>query len=328
MALTPTTRARGANARAVAAFETTPGTVPGAAAKWFRVPFVSHGLGEERGLIESDLLGQGREMQDPTPDVATNDGDIVVPVDVRNFARFLQLFFGDPTTSGPTQVNGADVFQHVFRSGAQTLPSMSIEIGMPEVPSFSVHRGARGNQLRISMARGGLLNATCSLVCIGESDPVDATVGSANPVELATTRFPQATGYIRKDGQILGSVVSADFTFSNNLEKVETIQPDGRIEDSDPAMAQMTGSVTIKFKDRTLLNAATTSPPTPIELVFGWKVGNHELLFTVGRVFLPRAKNPIQGPGAIQASYNWQSSKPGASNTVVVTLKNDVASYA
>lgn len=321
MALAPT-RARGSNARAVGVFETTPGAVPVAASDWFTIPFVSHGLGEERGLIESDLLGQGREMQDPTPDVATNDGDIVVPVDARNFGRFLRLFFGDPVTTG------AGPYTHVFKSGSQALPSMAIEIGSPEVPAFSVNRGARGNQLRIALARSGLLNATCSLICIGETELTNATVGKANPAELQTLRFPQATGSVKKDGVALGSVVAADFTYSNNLEKVDTIQEDGRIEDSDPGMSQMTGSVTVKFKDKTLLAAASTNPPTPVELSFGWKVGAFTLIFTVPRVFLPKPKRPITGPGGIQAQFNWQSAKGAAGNSVIVTLVNDVEAYA
>ncbi|MBB4154177.1 hypothetical protein GGQ80_002087 [Sphingomonas jinjuensis] len=323
MALTPTTRARGSNARVVAAFESTPGTVPGSSDNWFTVPLVSHQLGEERPLLPSDLLGLGREMQDPTPDVATNDGDIVVPVDVRNFARWLSLFFGAPQTTGS---NGA--YTHVFGSGAAVLPSMSIEVGAPEVPAYSVHRGARGNQLRIAMSRSGLLNATCSLVCIGETDPVAATVGAVNPGALAVTRFPQATGYVKKGGQVLGSVVGADFAYSNNLEKVETIQADGRIEDSDPGMAGMSGSVTVRFKDTALLAAASASPPQPVELAFGWKFGAFELVFLVGRVFLPRPKRPITGPNGIQAVFNWQAAVASSGKSVVVTLLNDVASYA
>jgi len=147
MALTPTKRARGSNAKVIGAFETTPGAVPATNGGWFGLPIVSHSLGEERPLIASDLLGQGREMQDPTPDVATNDGDIVVPVDARNFGRWLKLFFGDAAVTG----NATDGYTHTFTSGAQVLPSMSIEVGSPEVPAYAVNRGARGNQLRIGM---------------------------------------------------------------------------------------------------------------------------------------------------------------------------------
>ncbi|MGN6270864.1 MAG: phage tail tube protein [Sphingomonas sp.] len=314
------TRARGANAKAIGAFEATPGTVPANTDPWFKLPFVSHTLGEERPLISSDLLGEGREMQDPTPDVATNDGDMVVPVDARNFGNWLKLFFGAPTTTGTEE----DGYEHEFVSGAAALPSMSIEIGAPEVPAFSVHRGARGNQLKIGMTRSGLLNATCSLICVGETDPVAASVGAVNPTVLAVTRFPQAVGAVKKDGVALGSVVSADFTYSNNLEKVETIQADGRIEDSDPGQAMMSGSITVRFKDTTLLTAATAG--TSCELDFGWVVGELGLLFAVPRVFLPKPKRPISGPNGIQAQFNWQASGANG-NAVTVTLSNDVASY-
>ncbi|WP_174291006.1 phage tail tube protein [Sphingomonas bacterium] len=313
-------RARGANAKAFGVFEATPGTVPAAGPAWFGCPFVSHTLGEERPLIMSDLLGQGREMQDPTPDVATNDGDMVVPVDVRNFGHWLKLYFGAPVST--PGAGGEEV--HTFTSGAQTLPSMSIEVGAPEVPAYSQHYGLRGNQLKIGMARTGLLNATCSLVGIGETPIAGVSAAGGATPSLAVARFPQATGSVSKDGAALGSVVSADFTYSNALEKVETIKADGRIEDSDPGMVSMTGSVVVRYKDLTLYNAASTS--TPCELDFGWVTGPHGLLFKVPRVFLPAVKRPVSGPNGIQATYNWQASGAG-SNSVIATLTNDVAGY-
>lgn len=321
MALTPTTRARGSNIKVIGCFETTVGAVPANNGGWGTIPLVSHSLGEERPLIESDLLGQGREMQDPVPDVATDDGDIVVPVDVRNFGRWLKLFFGQPVTTGDAE----DGYEHVFTSGAAALPAMSIEIGSPEVPAFSVNRGARGNQLRIAMSRSGLLNATCSLICIGETDPAGVSVGPVNPTALPTTRFAQATGFVNKDGIPLGSVVGADLTFSNNLEKVETIQEDGRIEDSDPGMAQISGSLTVKFANTTLLAAATAR--TPLDVEFGWTFGEFSLVFRVERLFLPLSKRPVTGPNGIQAQFNFQASAPVGGHCCVVTLVNDVATY-
>jgi hypothetical protein len=253
--------------------------------------------------------------------VATNVGDIVVPVDARNFGKWLRLFFGDAVKTGDTESG----FTHVFTSGAQALPSMSIEIGSPEVPAFSTHRGARGNQLRIAMSRSGLLDATCSLICIGETPIVNASVGPASPAALETARFPQATGFVRKGGQPLGSVLAATLTYSNNLEPVETIQGDGRIEDSDPGMAQGSGAITLKFADLAMLNAATNGEP--VDLEFGWAIGAFSLIFTVPRVFLPRPKKPITGPSGIQIELNWQSAKGDGGFAMQAALKNDVASY-
>lgn len=310
-------RAIGANTKVAGAFEVTPGTIP--ANGFFAMPIVSHTLGEERPLISSDLLGLGREAQDPIGDRATNAGDIVVPVDVRNFGRWLKLFFGPPA-----EVAGAGAEEvHTFTSGAASLPSMAIEVGAPEVPAYSTHYGIRGNQLKIGLSASGLLNATCSVIAIGETAPVAASVAGV-PATLATTRFAQATGSITKDGAALASVVSADFTFSNGLDPVQTIKADGRIEDSDLGMVMMSGSLTVRFRDTVLLTAASTG--APCELDFGWTSGVHGLVFKVPRVFLPPTKRPVPGPKGIQATFNWQASGAMAPSVTAI-LTNDVAAY-
>ncbi|MHA3791454.1 phage tail tube protein [Rhizorhabdus histidinilytica] len=313
-------RARGANARMITAFEGAVGTPP--ADGYFQTPFVSSMLGEERGLIESDLLGMGREPQDPTEDVANNVGDVVVPVDARHFGRWLKLYFGAPTTSQPDAEE--EIYSHVFASGALTLPSMAIEIGNPEIPTYAMHYGARGNTLKIAMQRSGLLNATLALIAIGEADPAGATK-DGTPTALDVVRFAQAAGSIKKAGVELGNVVSAEFTFSNGLDPVEVIKADGRIADADPGMIAVTGAITVRFADMTLLDAATGQDP--IALSFGWARDAFSLLFEVPRVFLPRVKRPVEGPRGIQATFNWQASGAEAAS-MTATLVNDVTSYA
>lgn len=312
-------RARGANALLNTVFETTVGTIPGSG--WFTAPFVSSTIGEERNLIASDLLGLGREPLDPSLDVANNVGDLVVPVDIRNFGRWLKLFFGNPVTSA-----SGDDYSHVFTSGAVNLPSMSMEFGHPEIPTYAKHYGAKGNTLRIQMQRSGLLNATLGLIAIGESDPA-ATSAAGTPTSLVTQRFPQGSGSIKRDGTQLGGVVAAEFTYSNGLDPVETIKADGRIEDSDAGAATLTGQITVRFADTSLLTAAVSN--TPIELDLDWAfAADRTLNFNVPRVFLPRAKRTIEGPGGIQATFNFQASVTQVSDALVVaTLLNDVASY-
>ena len=97
-------RARGANAVMAAAFETTYGTAPVAGFK--KLPFVSSALGDEQNLIASDLLGYGREPLPPSRDVVNNDGDAVVPVDLRNFGYWLKLLMAEEI--GPEALRSAD----------------------------------------------------------------------------------------------------------------------------------------------------------------------------------------------------------------------------
>lgn len=311
-------RARGANAVMAAAFEATYGTAPVAGYK--KLPFVSSALGDEQNLIASDLLGYGREPLPPSRDVVNNEGDTVVPVDLRNFGHWIKLLMGTPTS-----VDDAGVVTHTFVSGALTLPSMAIEIGMPEVPSYGMNIGVRANSMKIQLQRSGLLNATMSLIARGETKA--SSSGAGSPTAAVIERFSQFMGDIKRNDVALGHIVSAELMYSNNLDKVEVIRPDGRIEDADPAMVAVSGNINVRFADTVLLDQATSGDPC--ELSFGWQIDpDNALLFTVHSVFLPKAKTPIQGPGGIQAAFAWQAAKdPTVGKTCTVELINDVTGY-
>lgn len=113
----------------------------------------------------------------------------------------------------------------------------------------------------------------------------------------------------------------------SNLDKVEVIRPDGRIEDADPAMVAVAGNVTVRFADTILLDQAIGG--TACELTFGWAIdANKSLTFTLHEVYLPKPKQPVSGPGGIQASFAFQAAKdPGLQKTMTAVLVNDVTAY-
>lgn len=223
----------------------------------------------------------------------------------------------------PTTVDNAGVHTHTFVSGALALPSMAIEIGMPEVPSCGMNVGVRANALKIQLQRSGLLNATMSLIA---QDETRATVSAAGtPAEAAIERFSQFMGEVKRNGTALGHIVSAELSYSNNLDKVEVLRPDGRIEDADPAMVAVTGNVTVRFTvllDQAIAGAAC-------ELSFGWAIdAAKSLTFTLHEVYLPKPKQPITGPGGIQAAFAFQAAKdPALGKTMTAALVTGVAAY-
>lgn len=311
------TRARGANATMRLGFENAYGTVADAAA-FATVPFVSSALGEERPLLDDDTLGHGREMQDPTYDVATDTGDIVVPLDARGLWYWLRLMLDAPASS-----TAAGVSTHVFTSGSVDVPSASIEIGHPEVPSYSVNLGSKVNQLKFDLKRSGLGTVTVSLIAKGETDPEAASV-SPDAIALALMRFAQASGSILVDDEPIASITAATVTLSNNLEPIEVIEGDGRIAGADPGMFGAMGSLTALFDSNDLVEKARAG--TPVKLVLAWTKGPYSLTIVIARAFLPVVKKSVSGPKGIQRDYNFTASgAQGAS--AVVTLKNDVAVY-
>lgn len=122
-------RAYGWNAKLLIAEETTYGTL--ATGDYTQVPFASSAIDSEQGLITSNILGLGRDPTTPFQDVINVEGDLAVPVDLRNIGIWLKAVFGLPAT---TEDDG--VFTHSFESGRTSLPSYSLELGLAEVPEF------------------------------------------------------------------------------------------------------------------------------------------------------------------------------------------------
>ncbi len=264
---TPMARAQGARAQMALAFETVYGTPP--ANGFTKMPFASTSLGAEQPLLNSELLGYGRDPLAPIKDAVTADGDVVVPIDAEAFGFWLKAAFGDPTTTG------TGPWTHEFRSGAWTLPSMSIETGMPEVPRFAMYSGYVLDQLSWQVQRLGLLTATARLVAQGET--VGATTSAGTPAALELKRFGHFNGSITRNGTALGNVVSADITYANNLDRIETIRADGRIDGADSSIAALTGSIEVRFADQTLVTQAINGEACKISFAYSpsWKQYHH-----------------------------------------------------
>ena len=154
-------RAMGARAQMLMAYEATYGTAP--ATGFFKMPFARSTLGTEQPLLNSELLGYGRDPLPPVLDAITSDGNLVVPIDTEAFGFWLKGTFGAPTTTGTTPKT------HTFQTGSWTLPSMSIEVGMPDVPRFAMFTGCMVDQLSWSMAVAVLAEAGLSYLGFGAS---------------------------------------------------------------------------------------------------------------------------------------------------------------
>jgi hypothetical protein len=248
----------------------------------------------------------------------------VVPLDAEAFGFWLKAAFGAPTTTG------TGPWTHEFQSGAWTLPSLSIETGMPEVARYAMYSGCVLDQLTWQMQRSGLLTATARLVAQGET--VGTTTSAfgepaSPPAALELKRFGHFNGAITRNGTALGNVVSADITYANNLDRIETIRNDGRIDGADPSIAALTGSVEVRFADSTLVTQAINGEAC--ELAFGYALPSGEAFtFTAHAVYLPRPRIEISGPQGVQATFDWQAARDSVVGRMcTATLINDIEVY-
>lgn len=302
-----------------AAFESVYGTAPGSGYR--TIPFgPGTRIGQSRPLLENELLGFGRDPLAPVLDAVTADGELVVPIDVENWGMWLKAAFGAPTTAGTTPK------VHTFNSGATSLPSLSIEAAYPQVPAFEMVSGCVVDSLRWQMRRSGLLTARVGLRAQGAAAPAGST-GAGTPTAYALQRFGPFNGAVTRDGSPLANIVAADIEYMNNLDAVETIRADGKIDGLDPSVASLKGKVTVRFADLTLFNQAIAG--SPCELVFSHTIGaNAEFSFTAHAVYLERPGVEIAGPGGIQVEYSFMAAKAvSPPRLCTAVLKNTVATY-
>ncbi len=308
-------RAYGSSATLLLKRETAYGTTP--SGDYVRIPFNSVSLGSEQGLIDDPVLGQGRDPLAPLQDVINDEGDITVPMDPRYLGLCLTGLFGDPVSTD----NLDGTFDHVFVSGMDVLPSYSVEVGMAQVPAFFMHTGVVLNSIALDFQRSGAAAATINAIAQGETR--NGTSQGGTPSTLAFNRISQFQGSITKAGQPVGNLTSGSLTYSNNLEKIETIRSDGLIDGADPTVASLSGRIDVRFADTTLIDAASSG--TPVDLEFGYTVGTSSIKFTAHEVYLPKPKLAVEGPGGIQASFDFQGAKnEAAGRMLTVTLVNDL----
>ena len=311
-------RAYGWNAQLLIAEESEYGVMPDTGYR--QIPFISSSLDSEQNLLSSNVLGLGRDPTQPFQDVINVDGDMAVPVDVRNIGVWLKAIFGAPTT---TETDG--VYTHAFESGKTSIPSYSLEVGLPEVPQFIRFLGVRANSIAFNFQRSGEAQVTLNL--FAQCEKGSTTTIDAAPDVYKYTRVSQFQGYIKSGGEFLANITAASATYSNNLEKIETIRNDGLVEAIDLGVASLSGSISVRYGDNILLDKAREGTPVDVEL--GYQLTDTmKLVIECHEVYLPKPKRSIDGPGGIECSYDFQGAKSEElGHMMTIKLINDVESY-
>lgn len=227
------------------------------------------------------------------------------------------------TPSGATLTGGAN--DHTFTTGGWTLPSIAVETQMPEVPRFSMYSGAVVDELSWEMKRAGLLQATVKLIAQGESVVAATVAGTLSALNYK--RFGHFNGSVLRDGVAIANITQARINYMNNLERIDAIRGDGRVEGVDPSIAALKGQIVTRFSDLTLFNQAIAGSPCALQ--FSHTISPSErFVFTAHAVYLPRPRVPIEGPGGVEATFDWQAAlatSPARMATAVLT--NGVAAY-
>lgn len=310
--------ATGSNSQILIAKESTYGIKPDAAS-FVKVPFKSCGLDGSQSLNEDDNLGNGREKLAPTLGRKSVSGDMSLPVDLRNIGYWLMGLLGTPVT---TEATG--VFTHVFSSGKDSLPSLSMEKSFKEVADYTIFTGIQVSQMSFDYSNDG--NAAASVSLIAQSEENNSVTIQTNPITNEFLGFANSQAAVSIDGVDV-PIMGASLSLSNDLQAVETIRNDNKIDSIDLGMFSAAGSLTVRFNSKELLEKAKSG--TPVALTFEFKNSDDELLrIKLFEGYLSKPGKSIDGPGGIELSFDFQGAKnTAASKMIEVELVNNVASY-
>lgn len=224
------------------------------------------------------------------------------------------------TVSGPTLTGGGHA--HVFKSGASSLPSYSVQVGLPQIPAYFMHTGVVMNSISFDFQRSGAAAATVNAIAQGETR-FNGSMGGT-PTELTFARVSQFQGAIKSGGNRIANLTAGNVAYSNNMEKIETIRDDGLIDGADPTIAALTGSIDVRFADTTLIDKAAGGEPVDLEFSYILAAGL-SLKITAHEVYLPKPKLAVTGPGGVQASFDFRGARNVvAGQMLTVTLLNDL----
>jgi hypothetical protein len=315
--------ARGARTILLAKQEVTYGVNPGGA-DWRQYPFVPPlDLGGAQALLDSPVIGlsPGRDPADPFYDAVTVDGSFGIPIDLNDIGFWLKMLMGSPTSVGPTN------FAHTFRSGgAAALPSFSCEVGYPDVPTYLLMTGCKAGGITINAAPTGRPTATLNILA-QDVARAGSSVDSIPTLASGYEQFNNFQATISRNNTALGFVTGCSLTFSNGLEAIRDIGSGNNIREALEQDTTVSGSITVRLSETTLLTDSEGTVPVEIDLLLQISA-TRSIEFTLPRVFLPRRKATVQGRAGVDVTFELRGAFDAtAACAFQVILRNQVATY-
>jgi hypothetical protein len=315
--------ARGARTLLLAKQEVTYGTNP-AGSDWRQYPFIPPlDLGGAQALLDSPVIGlsAGRDPADPFYDAVTVDGSFGIPIDLNDVGFWLKMLMGAPTSVGPTN------FTHTFKSGGATaLPSFSCEVGYPDVPTYLLMTGCKAGGITINAAPTGRPTATVNILA-QDVTRAGTSVDAAPTLATGYEQFNNFQGTISRNNVALSYITGCSLTFSNGLEPIRDIGSGNNIREALEQDTAVSGSITARLSDTTLLTDSEGTTPLEIDLLLQISA-TKSIEFTLPRAFLPRRKATVQGRAGVDVTFDLRGAFDAtAACAMQVVLKNQVASY-
>lgn len=288
----------------------------------------SYGVGKQKPLQDDPILGLANVNNNafdeisPAPGLTQVGGQIVAPLDFAHAGLWLESAFGAAT------VTGADPnFVHTFTSGKAVLPERTIERQMPKASGTIMLQtvGLMVDKVTLQASRTAGY-ARLAMDCVGydEKDLNGVTATGTPPAMWDRDPIAAALGVYKIDGAA-AALLECNVSYMNNLQPREELGDD-RVAGYDPQTKKVSGTIRMRLRDLTLVNAAENGTSHQGELLFQ-KSTNRLLSWLMPVVRLERPVVNNEGPEGIDVTFNLRAEQTTAAPMLTVTLKSSVDDF-
>lgn len=281
----------------------------------YEVPFApTLDIKETQALNDSSVIRGSRSMDRSFLGFKSVDGSLSVPLDTKAFPKFLESFFGAPTTTG------AGPYTHTFKVNDTAIPSLFVEIAHEDIGEFMLFNGIKANNFDISFGGDGELLANIGVlgqkVTRGTSQVLSPTALTGN------VKFEQFQAGITG----ATNVKELSISYTNNLDGSQYVIGDGGTRGEIPlGMAGVSGSFTALYENDTLLANARNNIDQTLTITL--TNGANVLVFDMDEVVLEPTGVSVDSPQGLTQSFNYTAFwRAGATNSAItIALTNDSA---
>ncbi|MDJ0921045.1 MAG: phage tail tube protein [Henriciella sp.] len=286
--------------------------------------FYSNSLEERSPLSDDNVLGAAisnqRDVTEHEEALPTVTGDIVVPVGEIEFGYWLSLLFGQPVTTPD-----GDDFVHVWESGADILPTATLE-EVRRPGKHKVFNGVAANSLNlVAQKESGKLQATIGLIGRSENPFADASI-AGDIVRPGGKFFSRHSPGYAYNGASESKVISFGMALENGIVADPFMDGSPYAGGMSAGPTVMNATLRARYSDETWQDRGREGGYFSHDVT--WKKSENLWLkgeFPAARV--EKRSAPTTGPGFEDLDFTVRGKQSDTAPAARFTLKNTHPSY-
>ena len=288
------------------------------------MPINTNALTATQNLNSTNTLTGTRNDSEPFLGHESVAGDIAVPLDVRAIGHWLKGIFGAPTTTAVVGQTG--MYSHVFKV-KDDQPSMVIQKGFKDIGQYYIYNGCKINTL--SLPIGSDSEAVATINVMGSKETQQTTKYDTTATEVKLDRVYNSQCSVKIGGTEIGIIKTGNIKLDCGLDGDQYCIGDNNTRGDIPeGIFKPSGDITALFKDNAFVDKAKNGTVDSLEVIY--TKDTKSLSFKFPEIMYQRTSPAVSGKTGVSCSMNWQGfyDSDSAASACVVTLVNDVASYA